>query len=171
MAEQDLVERVTSPPSQQSPSDRSRVTRCPSCQLISTSRKLPLPQLATQSQISTSFECDSHPNCTWTDIWWKLAYFLYTNVYLQKWTLLCKCLLTCLKLSRTGKGDNLWEEQKCYNMPFKAFVPSVCLTFELYSGQLLNLGSAFAVPGLYNGGNLNNKENHLSVEPHSHFSG
>lgn len=61
---------MSSFPSQQSPSERSGVTRCPSCQptscpscqLISTSRKLSLQQLPTQSQVSTPFKCVYNPN-------------------------------------------------------------------------------------------------------------
>lgn len=62
----------SSPPSWQSPPapERSVVTRCPSSQptscpsrqFTSTNRKLSLPQLPMQSQVSTPFECVYNPN-------------------------------------------------------------------------------------------------------------
>lgn len=120
------------PSSLRSSSERSGVTRCPSCQptscpscqLIDTSRKLSLPQLTIQSQVSTLFECDHDPNLIHMTV---LAYFptMYKlHLPQEKDLALQNYQLTCSKSLRTGEGDNLCEEQRCYTKPLRAFVPS-----------------------------------------------
>lgn len=65
------------------------------CQLISTSRKLSLPQFTRLSQVSTLFECDSNPNHTWTII--SAYHDMWTYRFVRKWICLAKCQLTCSK--------------------------------------------------------------------------